>query len=102
MSANSKPKTIAVLADHISFMSEGYEGRLRRTFHASCRTRGLNLLLLFGRALEEPHAASGAHNAIFELLDPEHVQGVILVSSLLSAACGAERLAKWQSASRRS
>lgn len=95
MSAKSNPKTIAVLADHISFMSEGYEGRLRRTFHALCRARGLNLLLLFGRALEEPHASSAAHNAIFELLDPEHVQGVILISSLLSASCGAEGLASF-------
>lgn len=88
-------KTIAVLTDHISFMSEGYEGRLRRTFHTSCHARGLNLLLLYGRALDEPHPSCAAHNAIFELLDPELVQGVIMVSSLLSAACGSARLAEF-------
>lgn len=95
MPAKPAQKTIAVLTDHISFMGETYEGRLRRTFHAGCRARGLNLLLVYGRALDEPHPSCAAHNVIFELLDPERVQGVIIVSSLLSAACGGERFVEF-------
>lgn len=86
----SQQKTIVVLSDYISFVSEGYEGRLRQIFHDECRKRNLNLLLFYGRALEESSAPS---NSIFELIDPNRVHGVIVLSSLLSATCGADTFA---------
>ncbi len=85
-------KAIAVLLNHTSFFSEGIEGRLRRAFDAECARRDLDLYLVYGRSLEEPDPSCPAYNAVFDLIHPARIDGVILVSNLLAGYCGAERL----------
>jgi hypothetical protein len=79
---------IAVLLDHLNLFSGGYEAQLRDSLHASCRTGGHHLLLLYGGLLEPPQPMSVADNALYELIQPDSVDGIIVVASLLSAYCG--------------
>ena len=81
-------KTIAVLIDSVDHLSRGYESELREAFDAGCRELDLNLLLVVGRALEDPSAWSAAHNAVYQLVGPASVDGVILVAGALASHAG--------------
>jgi phosphoserine phosphatase RsbU/P len=83
-----KRRTIAVLADYMTFFGGGYEAEIRDAFDTKCRERDLNLLLVFGRALGEPNPTSACHNEIFELMRPGRVDGVVIVSSSLASYGG--------------
>ena len=85
-------KAVGVLLNYASFFSEGIEGRLRRAFDAECVRRGLDLYLIYGRSVEEPDPSCLAYNAVYDLVHPARIDGVILVSNLLAGSCGAERL----------
>jgi signal transduction histidine kinase/DNA-binding LacI/PurR family transcriptional regulator/ActR/RegA family two-component response regulator len=85
-------RAIAVLLNHTSFFTEGIEGRLRRAFDTECVRRDFDLYLFYGRSLEEPDPSCAAYNAVFELVHPDRVDAVILVSNLLAGFCGGERL----------
>jgi DNA-binding LacI/PurR family transcriptional regulator/signal transduction histidine kinase/ActR/RegA family two-component response regulator len=80
----------------MTFFGGGYEAEVRDAFHAKCREQDLDLLIVYGRALDEPNSASASHNEIFELMHPDRVDGVVLLSSSLSSYGGIssiERLA---------
>jgi DNA-binding LacI/PurR family transcriptional regulator/signal transduction histidine kinase/ActR/RegA family two-component response regulator len=79
---------IAVLLDHLNFFGRGYEGQLRDALSARCRPKGHNLLLLYGGALDAPSDQESADNSIFRILRPAEFDGVIVVSTLLSAYSG--------------
>lgn len=81
------PKTIAVLIDHADYPAGGYESLLRAGFESASRRLDLNLLLFFGRALDAPMYM--AQNAIYDLVHPDCVDGLILVSSGLGTYTGA-------------
>ena len=85
-------KTIAVLLDYMDFFGGGYATQIQNAFSAQASALDLNLLMVFGRGLEEPHRGCAAHNAIFEMVGPERVDGVIIVSSLLGGYSGLEGL----------
>jgi signal transduction histidine kinase/DNA-binding LacI/PurR family transcriptional regulator/ActR/RegA family two-component response regulator len=94
--AHGRPERlrIAVLLDHLNLFSGGFEARLRDAFHARCRNQGHHLLLLYGGLLEPPQPMSIADNALYELLRPDSVDGIIVVSSLLSAYSGPEGIGR--------
>jgi DNA-binding LacI/PurR family transcriptional regulator/signal transduction histidine kinase/ActR/RegA family two-component response regulator len=79
---------IAVLLDHLNSFSGGYEAQLRDAIHAACREAGHHLLLVYGGPVND------ADNAIYELLRPDSVDGIMVVSSLLSTYCGASGVAR--------
>ncbi|HEX6766381.1 MAG TPA: substrate-binding domain-containing protein [Polyangiaceae bacterium] len=83
-----------MLGDYMTFFGGGYEAQVRDAFHTKCREVDLDLLLVFGRALDEPNAGSVAHNEIFELMDPQRVDGVVIVSSSLSSYGGVPSVQK--------
>jgi DNA-binding LacI/PurR family transcriptional regulator/signal transduction histidine kinase/ActR/RegA family two-component response regulator len=85
-------KTIAVLLDYMDFFSVGYSSQIQSALSHRATTLDLNLLMVFGRGLDEPRRGCAAHNAIFELIGDERADGVIIVSSLLSGFCGPEGL----------
>ena len=85
MKPGRKRRTIAVLADYMTFFGGGYEAEIRTAFHAKCNELDLDLLLVYGRALDEPNSASACHNEIFDLMHPARVDGVVVVSSSLSS-----------------
>ena len=90
--ADSKPRrlTIAVLLDYLNFFGGGYEAQLRDALHAKCREEGHELLLLYGGALDGPRPMGAGDNAIFKILQPNVVDGIVVVSPLLAAYCGPE------------
>ncbi|HVR21624.1 MAG TPA: substrate-binding domain-containing protein, partial [Polyangiaceae bacterium] len=72
----------------MTFFGGGYEAQVRDAFHTKCCERDLDLLFAFGRALDEPNPSSVGHNEIFELMHPDRVDGVVIVSSSLSSYSG--------------
>ena len=51
-------KTVAVLIDYVDHLVGGYETLLRESFEAACRQYDVNLLIVVGRAIENPVAWS--------------------------------------------
>jgi DNA-binding LacI/PurR family transcriptional regulator/signal transduction histidine kinase/ActR/RegA family two-component response regulator len=78
-----------VLLDYMNFFAGGYEAQLRDALHAKAVERDLDLLLIYGRALETAQPVRGSHNAIFNHVDPARVAGVIVISATLSSERGA-------------
>ena len=85
---------IAVLLDHLNSFSGGYEAQLRDAIHAKCRDAGHHLLLVYGGPVEAPQPLDAADNAIYDLLRTDSVDGIIVVSSLLSTYCGGSGVAR--------
>lgn len=86
-------RTIAVALDYMVLLDDGFEAELRRSIDAHCRALDLDLLLIYGRAFEEP--AGAVHNRIFELIHPGRVDGLVIVSTSLAGFCGAEGMARF-------
>jgi hypothetical protein len=84
--------TIAILLDYMDFFSAGYGTQVQNALIRRAAELDLNLLMVFGRGLEEPRRGCAAHNAVFEMIGAERADGVILVSSVLSGSCGPEVL----------
>lgn len=96
--ASGKPPRrlrIAVLLDRLNSFSGGYEAQLRDALHTRCRRAGHHLLLLYGGPVEAPHPADAADNALYELVGPESVDGIVVVSSLLSTFGGSDGVARF-------
>ena len=85
---------IAVLLDHLNSFSGGYEAQLRDAIHAKCREAGHHLLLVYGGPVEAPQPLDAADNTIYQLLRPDSVDGIIVVSTLLSTYCGPSGVAR--------
>jgi DNA-binding LacI/PurR family transcriptional regulator/signal transduction histidine kinase/ActR/RegA family two-component response regulator len=85
---------IAVLLDHLNAFSGGYEAQLRDAIHAKCRESGHHLLFVYGGPAEAPRPPDAADNAIYELLRTDSMDGIIVVSSLLSTYCGQPGVAR--------
>ena len=58
------------------------------------REAGHHLLLVYGGPVEAPQPLDAADNAIYELLRPDSVDGIIVVSSLLSTYGGPSGVAR--------
>ncbi|MBN2576291.1 MAG: substrate-binding domain-containing protein [Deltaproteobacteria bacterium] len=86
--------TIAALVDNANFFEGCYEASLREALDAKCRQEGHNLLLLYGGPLDAPGQIGATDNAIFRTLRPDSFDGIIVVSSMLSAFCGADPVAR--------
>lgn len=91
---SSRRLQIAVLLDHLNSFSGGYEAQLRDALHTTARRAGHHLLLIYGGPVDAPHPVDAADNAIYELLGAESVDGIVVVSSLLSTFCGPEGVAR--------
>jgi DNA-binding LacI/PurR family transcriptional regulator/signal transduction histidine kinase/CheY-like chemotaxis protein len=89
---HSGRKTIAVLLDYMDFFAGGYGTQIQNALTSRAATFDLNLLMIFGRGLDEPHLGCDAHNAIFEMLGPERADGVIVLSGLLAGHCAPDAL----------
>ena len=78
----------------MTFFGGGYEAEVRGAFDQKCRELDLDLLVAYGRALDEPNAGSARHNEIFEHLHPERVDGLVIVSSSLASHGGLPSIQK--------
>ena len=89
-----KRRTIAFLIDYPDLTGESYGVALRDAVNASCRELDVNLYIVIGRGLEDPVPASRVHNRVYEWLDPETIDGVILVATSLAAHGGTQAVAR--------
>jgi sigma-B regulation protein RsbU (phosphoserine phosphatase) len=87
-------RTIAVLLDYLSLYGD-YEAEVRDAMDAKCREHDLNLLLVFGRAIHDPRPWSAAYNAVFDLVQSDCADGLVVVSSCLASFCGAEDICRF-------
>jgi DNA-binding LacI/PurR family transcriptional regulator/signal transduction histidine kinase/ActR/RegA family two-component response regulator len=83
---------LLVVLDHFDHVSGGYEPQLRAAFEATCQAHDLDLVLLAGGPFDDPDPVGAAHTRVYELLDRGSADGVILLSSGLSAFTGVERV----------
>jgi DNA-binding LacI/PurR family transcriptional regulator/signal transduction histidine kinase/ActR/RegA family two-component response regulator len=86
---------VALLLDYMSFLDGAYQSRITEAFHEGAKKFNVDLLIVFGRALEEPNPFSKPHNGIFDLIEARSAQGVVAVSSVLAAHCGAEGMSRF-------
>ncbi len=86
------PTTIAVMSDYISFLTEGYEGRVRQALRRAAGKAGVRLRFYYGHAYDPRDVTARAHNFIFELVEPSQVDGVIILSPVLAGAMGEQVL----------
>lgn len=100
--ARPRRKTVAVLLDYMNFFGGGYEADLRQALDERARHFDLDMLFVFGRALDEPRQGSVAHNVVFDLLDGGAVDGVIVASTLLSGHTGPDGVIEFLSTRYRS
>ena len=85
--------TIGALLDRMTLEPGGYEEAIRDALHETCRTLGVNLLLIYGHALEANQTAARKAPDIYGLIRRGSVDGLIAVSSTLEADLGTEGLA---------
>ena len=78
----------------MDLLGTGYETQLRRGLEAACRRHDLNLLLVFGRGVEDATTIGEGHGAVYESITAASVDGVILGSGLVSLGC-ADKVAAW-------
>ena len=86
---------VALLGDYMSIFGGGYEEQLRNAFDEACTAAGVDLLLVYGRPVESGAPEHAGHNAIFDLITPDSVDGVIVQSSPLAAICGQSGMVRY-------
>jgi DNA-binding LacI/PurR family transcriptional regulator/signal transduction histidine kinase/ActR/RegA family two-component response regulator len=86
----TRRKTIAVLTDHMDTLTDGYETVLRGALDATCRELDLDLLLVYGRPLAGPPEWCVGYNAVYELMGPDCVDAIVLLSGSLAHYTGPE------------
>jgi DNA-binding LacI/PurR family transcriptional regulator/signal transduction histidine kinase/ActR/RegA family two-component response regulator len=86
----TRRETIAVLTDHMDPLTDGYETVLRAALDATCRELDLDLLLVYGRPLAGPPEWCAGYNAVYELMVPDCVDGIVLSSGSLAHYAGPE------------
>lgn len=80
---------IALLFDSLS--SE-YAVQLRRAVERSAASRNVDVMVVMGQCIGAKPASQGVQNRVYELLSPECVDGVIVVSGTLGHYSGPEGL----------
>lgn len=82
-------RTLGVLLDRMALYPGGYEEELRQQFHAAAVALDINLRIVYGDFVAQAGNPPTGSNAIYDLLTPESVDGLVAVSSSLDAGCGA-------------
>src|SRR5690242_6974358 len=87
-------RTVAVLLDYMDLFGGGCEVGMRTALDDLARELDLNLLLLYGRALAHPDQNQAAHNAVYDLINSQTVQGLVTLSPALSTFSGVAGLSR--------
>jgi len=83
-------KTIGVLMGYLALFTGTYDAQIRQAFQEKCRELDLNLLTVYAGALGDPRLWSVDENSVFDLMHPDCVDGLILISSCLSSLFGVD------------
>jgi len=83
-------KTIGVLMGYLALFTGTYDAQIRNAFQEKCRELDLNLLTVYAGALGDPRLWSVDENSVFDLMHPDCVDGLVLISSCLASLFGLE------------
>ncbi|MEI9949354.1 MAG: substrate-binding domain-containing protein [Pseudomonadota bacterium] len=83
-------KTIGVLMGYLALFTGTYDAHIRSAFQEKCRELDLNLLTVYAGALGDPRLWSVDENSDFDLMHPDCVDGLVLISSCLASLFGLE------------
>jgi sigma-B regulation protein RsbU (phosphoserine phosphatase) len=86
----SERKTIGVLMGYLALFTGTYDAQIRNAFQEKCREHDLNLLTVYAGALGDPRLWSVDENSVFDLMHPDCVDGLVLISSCLTSLFGLE------------
>jgi len=81
-------KTIGVLMGYLALFTGTYDAQIRNAFQDKCRELDLNLLTVYAGALGDPRLWSVDENSVFDLMHPDCVDGLVLISSCLASLFG--------------
>ena len=75
---------------YLALFTGTYDAQIRNAFQEKCRELDLNLLTVYAGALGDPRLWSVDENSVFDLMHPDCVDGLILISSCLASRFGLE------------
>jgi len=75
---------------YLALFTGTYDAQIRNAFQDKCRELDLNLLTVYAGALGDPRLWSVDENSVFDLMHPDCVDGLILISSCLASLFGLE------------
>ena len=90
----SRRATIAFLMDFPELLGDSYATTLRDALDEACRALDLNLYIVAGRWLEDPDPNGVLHNKVYEWIDAEAVDGIIVLSTSLAACAGSAAVSR--------
>ena len=73
---------------YLALFTGTYDAQIRNAFQEKCRELDLNLLTVYAGALGDPRLWSVDENSVFDLMHPDCVDGLILISSCLASLFG--------------
>ena len=92
-SATRRPRTIAFVVDQLDQIEGGYETEIREGVLRECGAQRVRLLIVAGRGLDHQSPIDRVHNRVYDLLSPDSVDGVIVLSATLSRSGGVPAIA---------
>ena len=75
---------------YLALFTGTYDAQIRNAFQERCRELDLNLLTVYAGALGDPRLWSVDENSVFDLMHPDCVDGLVLISSCLTSLFGLE------------
>ena len=75
---------------YLALFTGTYDAQIRNAFQEKCRELDLNLLTVYAGALGDPRLWSVDENSVFDLMHPDCVDGLIMISSSLASLFGLE------------
>ena len=75
---------------YLALFTGTYDAQIRNAFQEKCRELDLNLLTVYAGALGDPRLWSVDENSVFDLMHPDCVDGLIMISSCLASLFGLE------------
>ncbi|MEI9939555.1 MAG: substrate-binding domain-containing protein [Pseudomonadota bacterium] len=75
---------------YLALFTGTYDAQIRNAFLEKCRELDLNLLTVYAGALGDPRLWSVNENSVFDLMHPDCVDGLVLISNCLASLFGLE------------
>lgn len=91
MRASSQTPRIGLI---VNYLDRSYQLRFRRAFENAAKARGVDLLVAVGRELDHPASHERALNRLYHWISPDSVDGVAVMSALLSNFSGKDGLSR--------
>lgn len=89
------PRAHRTVALFVDYMVANYQMGLVKAVDRATRERGVSILVCVGRGLDAPNPGDATQTRVYELIDQNNVDGVIVASGCISNYCGPARLEQY-------